>query len=359
MPPIPIYSVGFGKETDIVDLANLAKATGGFSMPANSQTLSESFAQISGALASQLIARVPICLPKGPQTGALRFQLNNVTLSENVDFQLTTNCARATATAPPVPFSIRLSPFQYDPSQDTLSFSVVGSGDGVAASYLIEVKYKDTNTAIPGRYGYFAATASRIEIPLSGVATKPLVVTVQALQQNGQPLGSPVSSEIIPPRVATPSVVPLSISVSKFQFDPVTDTVTFDIARQGNGDVDYYDIKLIYRSSNLLVENGSFKASREGTVKLSANGIRSEAITIKVQAIVKGGGPIGNEASGEITLTRPTPPPMTTTPTVTVMPANTAGNHIRYYADDSAHQFTSNGLPMALALPDMSFVLEK
>jgi len=115
----------------------------------------------------------------------------------------------ATATATLQPIEIFLDYLEIDPETNELYFGIGEEQfeDIEAASYEIEIYDQDTTRRIAGEYGRFvieADEAYEVIVPLDGVSAVHLLVSVVALDEDGQPLAS-VSDEITVPATPTPT----------------------------------------------------------------------------------------------------------------------------------------------------------
>lgn len=135
------------------------------------------------------------------------------------------------------------------------------------------------------------------------------------------------TSCIIPTVTPSPSPTftpePLVVAISRFRFNPETNTIDFDIERGGSGDVSEYRVEIVNRATGFRVQ-GDYgllvvPASGDGTVRVPLDQVPALEWLVTVSAYDASGGLLARSSPVELAPER-TPTP---TPTASVTPTFT------------------------------------
>ena len=329
--PVPVYAIGLqnGQSLDETPLRTLVNSTHGFYSLGGPDKLGTMFQTAITALNTQMVAKAQICVPQGKQQATLTLNGSSRAYSQTVDFQTATTCVPVTIvpTNTPAPLVLSLSPFSFSAADEKLSFQVLRQGDGTISKYHIQIKYKTSNIQVPGNFGDFIQDANTpIAIPTTGIRTDTLVVTVQAIGSNDQPIGTAASGEVLLDRpTTTPSPVltattpptftstPAPPDLSGFQVDPNAQTLTFTIGKPNSAALSQYEIRLRYKTTGIQVtgQYGDFKIDANKPVSIPIQDIQDGDLVVEVRPLDANGQPVGPSATGDVVIQRPTatPPP--------------------------------------------------
>lgn len=351
--PVPLHTIGLrgvdpNADVNVEELRDFAIRTGGFTAVGGEAQLSDLFSRITQGLTSQRIARALTCEQQGDVRALLELRLlSGRVLSETVDLTVGVSCIPPTATPTAEPLAIGFDSIIFNPDEEILTIRLQRDSGIEVDRFRVRISSRESGTLISGGFGDFLVPGSQDEFSIRTNAissTETLVISVIAQDAGGADLGLPGIREVrltrptpTPSPTERPSATPETITFpdSSAQFILERDVLVLNIRHIGSIDVLTYRVRVISRTSGLLIDEFDVDAGLERVEIPTSNIPSGERLSFTVTPLDINGTamvqrPISLEGL-EVLIIRPTPSPTATdlptatpTPTSTTVITNTA-----------------------------------